>query len=287
MFSLRSFRSRRFRNPQIQDHQLEKPSFFNRKPKSQTKASGGAFFQTKLTIGQPGDKYEQEADKVADAVVNHQSHTPAIQAQEISSVQRATLATPMEDEKLGTAEDRMEEDKMVQEKPEIQQMEEEEEPVQMMGEEEEEPVQMMGEEEEEPVQMMGDEEEELAQTKVASSPRQASPNLSSKIKSSTGNGRTMPAQTQAEMEHSIGADFSEVNIHTDRSAVEMNRSLGAQAFTHGKDVYFNSGKYNPDTAQGKHLLAHELTHVVQQNEEVQAQVQRKPFGSNRNWFKRG
>src|SRR5690606_10069691 len=55
-----------------------------------------------------------------------------------------------------------------------------------------------------------------------------------------------------------------VNIHTDSQAVEMNKSLGAQAFTYGNDIYFNQGKYNPDSASGKHLLAHELTHTIQQ-----------------------
>ncbi|MEG7525069.1 MAG: DUF4157 domain-containing protein, partial [Chromatiales bacterium] len=48
-------------------------------------------------------------------------------------------------------------------------------------------------------------------------------------------------------------------------SASLNRAVGAQAFTHGKDIYFNSGKYNPETKTGKHLLAHELTHVVQQN----------------------
>ncbi len=73
--------------------------------------------QTKLTIGQPNDKYEKEADNMADAVVNNVSK-PDVQHKEISNIQRESLATPLEDEKLGTAEQRMEEDKLVQEKPE-------------------------------------------------------------------------------------------------------------------------------------------------------------------------
>jgi hypothetical protein len=66
------------------------------------------------------------------------------------------------------------------------------------------------------------------------------------------------------MESSFGVDLSGVNIHTDRDAIAMNKELGAQAFTHGKDIFFNSGKYNPDSSTGKHLLAHELTHTIQQ-----------------------
>jgi hypothetical protein len=62
----------------------------------------------------------------------------------------------------------------------------------------------------------------------------------------------------------MGADFSEVRIHTDREATDMNKSLRAQAFALGRDVFFNAGKYRPETTKGLHLLAHELTHVVQQ-----------------------
>jgi hypothetical protein len=65
----------------------------------------------------------------------------------------------------------------------------------------------------------------------------------------------------------MGADFSNVNIHTDPEAIQMNQSLGARAFTHGNDIYFNQNEYNPSTPKGKHLLAHELTHVIQQTSE--------------------
>jgi hypothetical protein len=66
------------------------------------------------------------------------------------------------------------------------------------------------------------------------------------------------------MGSSFGVDFSNVNIHTDPEAISMNRELGAQAFTHGNDIYFNSGMYDTDSAGGRQLLAHELTHVIQQ-----------------------
>ncbi|MGK7947778.1 MAG: DUF4157 domain-containing protein [Xenococcaceae cyanobacterium] len=58
------------------------------------------------------------------------------------------------------------------------------------------------------------------------------------------------------LEHFIfGTDFSDVKVHTDSSAVQMNQDIQAQAFTHGQDIYFNSGKYSPDTNEGKSLLA--------------------------------
>jgi len=67
------------------------------------------------------------------------------------------------------------------------------------------------------------------------------------------------------MESAFGADFGGVRVHTGNEAVQMNRELRAQAFTHGSDIYFNAGKYEPASVAGQGLLAHELTHVVQQN----------------------
>jgi hypothetical protein len=66
------------------------------------------------------------------------------------------------------------------------------------------------------------------------------------------------------MEPRFGVDFSQVRVHTDGAAVQMNRDLNAQAFAHGSNIYFGAGKYNPSSSDGKQLLAHELTHVVQQ-----------------------
>jgi hypothetical protein len=75
----------------------------------------------------------------------------------------------------------------------------------------------------------------------------------------------MKPGTLKEMNSSFGEDFSDVRLHDDTEAQDMNKDLQAQAFTHGKDIYFNKGKLDPETKQGKNLLAHELTHVVQQN----------------------
>jgi hypothetical protein len=89
--------------------------------------------------------------------------------------------------------------------------------------------------------------------------------LANQINTSRGSGSTMDSSTRSFMEKRFGADFSNVNIHHNEEAVQMNRSLNAQAFTVGNDIYFNAGKYSPNDAGGKHLLAHELTHVVQQS----------------------
>lgn len=82
--------------------------------------------------------------------------------------------------------------------------------------------------------------------------------------SGASGGNAMNSSTREKMEGAFGADFSGVRIHTGPEAESMSRSIGAQAFTYGQDIYFNNGKYSPSTSQGQHLLAHELTHVVQQ-----------------------
>lgn len=118
------------------------------------------------------------------------------------------------------------------------------------------------------------EEEEKAQRKPLTSfiqKKEASGNVSTasdavsnKIQATKGNGAPLDPSTKTFMESRFGIDFSNVNIHTDSQAVALSSELNAQAFAVGNDVYFNSGKYSPESSQGKHLLAHELTHVLQQ-----------------------
>ncbi len=90
--------------------------------------------------------------------------------------------------------------------------------------------------------------------------------VQSGIESKKGGGNKLPEVTRSEMEEGIGADLSNVRIHDDSASHQMNEDVNAQAFTHGKDVFFGAGKYQPGTDAGDHLLAHELTHTVQQGE---------------------
>ncbi|MFQ5410283.1 MAG: DUF4157 domain-containing protein, partial [Anaerolineales bacterium] len=82
--------------------------------------------------------------------------------------------------------------------------------------------------------------------------------------SSGSSGSPLPGSVRNYMEPRFGADFSNVRVHTDSRAEQLNNRIQAQAFTRGSDVFFGAGKYNPGTTAGNHLLAHELTHVVQQ-----------------------
>ncbi len=93
----------------------------------------------------------------------------------------------------------------------------------------------------------------------------ASDSVSNRINSSRGKGSGLSKSTKSFMESRFGTDFSNVNIHTGGEATQMNRDLNAKAFTVGNDIYFNKGQYNPNSGEGKHLLAHELTHTVQQS----------------------
>jgi hypothetical protein len=79
-----------------------------------------------------------------------------------------------------------------------------------------------------------------------------------------GGGSPLPEQVRSFMEPRFGVDLSGVRVHAHAAAAQMAQDLGAQAFTHGRDVYMGEGSYSPDTDSGKRLLAHELTHVLQQ-----------------------
>ncbi len=91
-----------------------------------------------------------------------------------------------------------------------------------------------------------------------------SPSFESKLQASKGNGNPMSTTVKAEMESGFGRNFNNVRIHTGTKAIQMSKDIGAKAFTNGNNIYFNSNKYNPSSTSGKRLLAHELTHVVQQ-----------------------
>ncbi len=80
----------------------------------------------------------------------------------------------------------------------------------------------------------------------------------------SGGGRPLDAPVRSAMEEHLGADLSAVRVHTGGAADESARSVGAEAFTVGTDVVFAAGRYSPDTEGGQRMLAHELTHVVQQ-----------------------
>jgi hypothetical protein len=141
--------------------------------------------QAKLTIGQPGDAYEQEADQMAQQVV---SSPPPHTIQRFSTTNNTSdkepSAPPIVNEVLGS-----------------------------------------------------------------------------------GGGRSLDGPVRASMEDHFGQDFSQVRVHTDGRSADSAQSINAMAYTVGSDIVFGSGQYAPETTHGKRLLAHELTHVVQQSKQ--------------------
>jgi hypothetical protein len=81
-------------------------------------------------------------------------------------------------------------------------------------------------------------------------------------------GTPLPTGVQSQLESMFGADFGHVRVHTGENAATAARSINAVAFTHGSDIYFGAGQYDPQSARGVALIGHELTHVVQQGRSV-------------------
>lgn len=131
------------------------------------------------------------------------------------------------------------------------------------------------------------EEEEIAHRKALTSFIQkkevdgssaASDTIANHIQSTKGSGNLINETTKSFMESRFGTDFSNVRIHADNNAAQLSNQLNAQAFTFGNDIFFNEGKYKPQYDTGKYLLAHELTHVIQQ-QRANNSVQKKEFKS--------
>jgi outer membrane protein OmpA-like peptidoglycan-associated protein len=194
--------------------------------------NGAGFFpaQAKLEVGEPGDRYEQEADAIAEKVIqNTRSENGGF-----FSAQHPTFASSA-----------------VQEKPLA------------------ETVSPM-------LQKQVNEEEELM-PKADGKVETPDTLVEEKIKSSKGNGNLLEPEVRTEMEQGFGANFGGVKIHTGNTAVQLNNNLKSRAFTTGNDIFFNEGQFQPQTQNGKHLLAHELTHTIQQVGSVANQVQRWPW----------
>ncbi|MGD1702765.1 eCIS core domain-containing protein [Dapis sp. BLCC M229] len=187
-----------------EDKNLQMQSEATVQLKSQDSEQEQAGVQTKLTIGQPGDKYEQEADNMAAKVMSMPEPT-------VQNVQRQEIG---------------EKEETLQEKPVV------------------------------------DGITPVVQRQISETQQQdgGSQGLESQLSGEKGGGHPLSDEVRGFMEPRFGADFSDVRVHTGSAAVQMNQQLGAQAFTHGNDVYYGKGK-----APGKDALtAHELAHKIQQ-----------------------
>jgi len=167
------------------------------------------FFQPKLSINQPNDAYEQEADHVADRVMRMID----------------PLAKPASFFKPAG--------KTIQRKC-----------------------------------AHSEQEEMLHRKEDSAGEAGGSSQLDSYVSSLSTTGQTLSASSRQYFEPRFGHDFSNVRIHTDSGAAQSAQSINALAYTTGNNIVFNSGQYSPETPTGQRLMAHELTHVIQQGDNV-------------------
>lgn len=106
---------------------------------------------------------------------------------------------------------------------------------------------------------------------------QVGSDVESRLDSLRGSSHPLPGDVRADMEQRFGADFSGVRIHSDSESAQLSRALSAQAFTQGHDIYMGQGQYDLGSSSGKQLLAHELTHVIQQWAAPAAWTERVPL----------
>jgi hypothetical protein len=108
-------------------------------------------------------------------------------------------------------------------------------------------------------------QEEIQAQSAEGQPDTVSESIEARINNARGGGHPLSDNVREPMEQAFGADFSEVRIHNDSEANLLNQQLSAKAFTTARDIFFRQGEYSPGSGGGKKLIAHELTHVVQQN----------------------
>jgi hypothetical protein len=206
-----------YSNPQRESsHSSSSPAFFGEQQ------SSSSFFtplvQPKLNVNSPGDKYEQEADAMADKVTSMPEMAGAMSASHnaATAVQRKCAKCEEEEKK-----------------------------------------------------------QNVMRKATNDGGFQAPQHFESKLADTKGGGSPMAAETRSFMEDAFQTDLSHVRIHNNAAATAMSSTIQAKAFTYGSDIYFNSGQYNPESKEGKHLLAHELTHTQQQGK-TGASLQRQP-----------
>jgi hypothetical protein len=221
--------------------------------------SFGAFLQTKLTVGRPDDPYEREADHVADRVTAQPAGTtapPAILA--LSPDPRHPVRRQLDDNEEDVKE-------AADETPDPEIRNATEFDVQRNC-----------------AECEGDEEETAVQTKRQSSdaPMAMAPATASGVQAMRGHGEPLAPSLRNYFEPRFGRDFGSVRTHTGTLADQTSHALGARAYTVGSDIAFRAGAFSPQSDDGRRLLAHELTHVVQQSggRGGGTMIHRKPAG---------
>ena len=236
--------------------------------------------QAKLAIGEPNDKYEQEADATAARVVQQINSPITSQSQPVQrkfenhlrakNAQKMALQPKLA---IGDPNGKYEQEDDATAARGIQQINSPTNDASTASLTQSVQRQEMQEDEE--LQMKS-----LVQRRENIGGGEASTDLESSIQSARGSGQSLDANLQRSMGQAMGADFSGVKVHTDSQSDQLNKSIQAKAFTTGQDVFFRQGAYEPSSRGGQELIAHELTHVVQQNGGA---VQRSPENVIQRW----
>lgn len=204
--------------------------------------AGKAFFsavQPKLTVNRPGDRHEREAEATAERVMRMPDaprEERLVQRSDVREKEKVQRAERPERERIQKADAGLPDGLQRASAPGAKAREEEK------------------------VQRDG--------TGVPI----ATEAVQSGIRRQQAGGRKLDGATRRLMEPRLGADFGAVRVHDDAESARLSTRLGARAFTTGGHIFFGAGQYSPGTSEGQHLLAHELTHTIQQG----AAAQRSP-----------
>ncbi|MCA9962843.1 MAG: DUF4157 domain-containing protein [Anaerolineales bacterium] len=268
---------------------------FARKPTKKTTAEpslqqmlgnrtvGRLAVQRKMTLNAVNDPYEQEADSVAQQVVS-QLNAPVQRQGEDDEIMTKSIQRQEDEDEIMTKRLQRQEDEeeiMAKRISNLQRQEEDElmaKPLQRQGDEDEimtkrisslqSPISRQEDEDEimtKHIQRQEEDEELMAKSASTHEGGVVATDVESRIQQAQGGGQPLTDGVRQPMEQAFGADFGSVRIHTNSEANDLNQSLQARAFTTGQDIFFKEGEYSPGNSSGQELLAHELTHVVQQN----------------------
>jgi peptidoglycan hydrolase-like protein with peptidoglycan-binding domain len=223
--------------------------------------------QPKLAVSQPGDQHEQEADRVADEVM-HMPEARATTAAETNAARPSIAMRPVSTRITPLAQRQAATEREPQEEPEESPQTVHTAPISAAAALPPNPSLVQRQAQTEDGKQEDEERgptEAVATKPVVGGPAAHVPSaLEAGLNRSQGQGAPLPVSARGFFEPRFGHDFSQVRIHADGDAASANRRLNAQAFTRGRDIYFGPGRYQPHSASGRQLLAHELTHVVQQ-----------------------
>jgi hypothetical protein len=187
--------------------------------------------QTNLTVSQPGDPYEQQADRMAEQVM----HLPPLSATGPAIQRKCSVCSYPSEEEHGLGAGKAPFGQSCDSAPATGRDEEEAEPA-------------------------------LAMRKSESGATLAPTwRWAQRLSQTKGSGQALSPEARSFFELRLGHEFNQVRVHHGEHASNLAGELGAEAFTNGADIYFKSGRYDPRSLSGMRLLAHELTHVVQQN----------------------